>query len=235
MAEGTSASGSAIDHSGRFSQEFRANWQGSAARSGDRRIRVDGQDRKRRAVLVNDKSRPLIDALVKSGNDTEYRGSVFLLGGRVYPLRLEFSKAKEKTSSIALEWKLPRRAFEVIRGGTSRRCRCPKRSSCRRRSRRTIAASATSAARRSPRRGIRPRRTRRSRSPTMLSPISRNWPACDDDAADREPKLREFCQRFAERAFRRPLTDEQKSFFIDRQFKDAPDPETAVNGSCCSS
>ena len=41
-------------------------------------------------------------------------------------------------------------------------------------------------------------------------------------------KLREFCRRFAERAFRRPLTDEQKAFFIDRQFKEVDDPETAV-------
>ena len=30
---------------------------------------------------------PLIDAWVKSGNDTEYRASIFLLGGRVYPLQ----------------------------------------------------------------------------------------------------------------------------------------------------
>ena len=65
-------------------------------------------------LWVNDKVRPLIDAGVKSGNDTEYRASIYLLGGRVYPLRLELSRSKEKTSSIALEWKLPRRAFEVI-------------------------------------------------------------------------------------------------------------------------
>ena len=89
-------------------------------------------------------------------------------------------------------------------------------------------ASATSAARRSPRPGIRPRPTRRSRSPPTSSPISRNWPASRQDAPDREPKLREFCRRFAERAFRRPLTDEQKAFFIDRQFKEAKNPETAV-------
>ena len=37
-----------------------------------------------------------------------------------------------------------------------------------------------------------------------------------------------FAGKFAERAFRRPLGDEQKAIFIDRQFKDAPDPETAV-------
>ena len=106
--------------------------------------------------------------------------------------------------------------------------RSRKRSSCRRRSRRTTAASATSAARRSRRRGTRRRPTRRSRSPTTSPPISRNWPASGDDAPDREPKLREFCRRFAERAFRRPLTDEQKAFFVDRQFQEASDPETAV-------
>ena len=48
------------------------------------------------------------------------------------------------------------------------------------------------------------------------------------DAPDREPKLREFCRRFAERAFRRPLTDEQKAFFVDRQFEEAANPEAAV-------
>ena len=41
-------------------------------------------------------------------------------------------------------------------------------------------------------------------------------------------KLRDFCRRFAERAFRRPLNDEQKAFFVDRQFKNVPDLETAV-------
>src|SRR5262249_46760932 len=49
-----------------------------------------------------------------------------------------------------------------------------------------------------------------------------------DDAPNREAKLREFCQRFAERAFRRPLAAQQKAFFVDRQFKDARDLETAL-------
>ena len=34
-----------------------------------------------------------------------------------------------------------------------------------------------------------------------------------DDASDREAKLREFCSKLAERAFRRPLTAEQKAIF----------------------
>jgi hypothetical protein len=46
--------------------------------------------------------------------------------------------------------------------------------------------------------------------------------AADKKAAeDREAKARDFCKRFAERAFRRPLSDEQKTLYIDRQFETA--------------
>ena len=97
-----------------FSEEFRATWQGSllAPETGEYEFLVRTENATR--LSVNDKVRPLIDALVKSGNDTEYRGSAHLLGGRIYPLRLEIARSKEKTSSITLEWKLPKRAFEVI-------------------------------------------------------------------------------------------------------------------------
>src|SRR5262249_44399952 len=46
--------------------------------------------------------------------------------------------------------------------------------------------------------------------------------------ADREAKAREFSKRFVERAFRRPLTEEQSRRFIDRQFEQARDPALAV-------
>ncbi len=48
------------------------------------------------------------------------------------------------------------------------------------------------------------------------------------DAKDREAKVRDFCRRFAERAFRRPLTDDQRRFFVDDRFDGAEDLETAV-------
>ena len=56
------------------------------------------------------RTRPLIDGWVRSGVGVEQRGTIRLLAGRAYPLRLEFFKskeAKEKTASIALEWKPP--------------------------------------------------------------------------------------------------------------------------------
>src|SRR5438105_2924685 len=109
-------------------REFSIRWEGSvlAPETGDYEfiVRTDHAAR----LWINDTRRPLIDAWVKSGNDTEYRGSLFLVGGRVYPLRLEFSKAKQgvddskkkKTkpppvkASIGLEWRLPQRVPEVI-------------------------------------------------------------------------------------------------------------------------
>ena len=77
-------------------------------------------------LWVNEVNKPLIDALVRSGSDNEFRASLFLLGGRVYPVRLEFSKAKQGVddtkknkpkpvpASVALLWKLPQRTPEVI-------------------------------------------------------------------------------------------------------------------------
>ena len=50
----------------------------------------------------------------------------------------------------------------------------------------------------------------------------------NDGVSDRAPKLREFCRKFAERAFRRPLSDEQKAVYLDRPFKAAKNPDAAV-------
>jgi hypothetical protein len=51
------------------------------------------------------------------------------------------------------------------------------------------------------------------------------------DAPDREARLRTFAAEFAERAFRRPLSAEQRSLVVDRPFADAPDLDTAVKRS----
>jgi Protein of unknown function (DUF1592)/Protein of unknown function (DUF1588)/PA14 domain/Protein of unknown function (DUF1595)/Cytochrome C oxidase, cbb3-type, subunit III len=211
-----------------FSQDFRANWQGSllAPETGEYEFLVKTENATR--LWVNDKVRPLIDALVKSGNDTEYRGSRYLLGGRIYPVRLELSRSKEKTSSIALEWKLPRRAFEVI----------PRRNLSPSSAPETFVLQTSFPP------------DDRSVGYERGTAVSKAWDQATTDAAleiadhftahlkdltgvgqdspDREQKLREFCQRFAERAFRRPMTDEQKAFFIDRRFKEAKQPEVAV-------
>ena len=45
---------------------------------------------------------------------------------------------------------------------------------------------------------------------------------------DAKKRLRDGCRRLAERAFRRPLTDEQRRFFVDRHFEGKADLESAV-------
>ncbi|MCI0359145.1 MAG: DUF1592 domain-containing protein [Planctomycetaceae bacterium] len=55
---------------------------------------------------------------------------------------------------------------------------------------------------------------------------SRDEPQISSTA--REAKLRDFCRKFAERAFRRPLTDEQSRIYIDQQFAQATAPDDAV-------
>ena len=217
-----------------FSQEFRVSWQGSvlAPETGEYEFVVRSENAIR--LWVNDNNKPLIDISVKSGSDTEYRETIYLLGGRVYPLRLELTRGKEKTSSIELLWKVPRHgargdpAAETSRRPTRPRSSCPGR-----RSRPTTAASAMSAARRSPRRGTRRRPTRRSRPPITSPPTSRTWPGSPTAPARiRTRTARSGCASSAlsspsGRSGVRSL-NEQRAIYIDRQLKEGGDPRTAV-------
>jgi mono/diheme cytochrome c family protein len=104
--------------------EFAIRWEGSvvAPETGDYEfvVRTDHATR----MWVNDPNKPLLDAWVKSGSDVDHGASIFLLAGRPYFLRLEFSKAdqgvkKEKKgppspAMVALLWKRPRCTPEVI-------------------------------------------------------------------------------------------------------------------------
>jgi len=221
---------------------FAIKWQGSvlAPDTGEYEFIVRTEHATR--LFVNDTEQPLIDRLVKSGSDTEFRASIYLIGGRAYPLVLEFSKgktgvddsAKQKApppkvkASIALLWKQPGRAEEVI-----------------------------------PQRNLSPHTNPeqfvlttkfppddRSLGYERGSAISKEWDSAatdaaietaayvatnlrelagvsaDDDSAAQQ--LKDFGVRFVERAFRRPLTGEQKAFFVERQFEDAPDPAGAI-------
>jgi cytochrome c553 len=225
--------------------QFSIRWSGSvlAPETGEYEfiVRTDHAAR----LWLNDNKRPLIDAWVKSGKDTEHRGTIFLLAGRVYPLRLEFSKAKqgvddskdkkkkkpEVKASIALEWKLLHRTPETI----PQRCLSPQSVPV------SFVLTTPFPA------------DDRSVGYERGTSISRAWEQAttdaaieiadyvasrlaelsgvNDGAADRPAKLRDFCRRFAERAFRRPLTDEQKRLYIDHPFANVRDIETAVKRS----
>ena len=160
--------------------EFAIRWEGSvlAPETGEYEfvVRTDHAMK----LWVNDPRRPLIDALVKSGNDNEYRGSIFLLGGRSYGAearihegqpgrgRLEEGQAEAARQGVdraPVEGAGGRRPDDPPRA-LDPRPRPRGRSPSRRPSRPTTAASASSAGRRSPRPGRPPRPTPPSRSST---------------------------------------------------------------------
>ena len=221
--------------------QFAIRWEGSvlAPDTGTYEfvVRTDHAAR----FWVNNLNRPLIDALVRSGSDTEYRAPIYLIGGRAYPVRLEFFKAKQGVDDskkeksqppvkafVSLEWKAPNHTTEVIPA----RHLSPVKAS----------ESFIPAAPFPP--------DDRSRGWERGTTVSKAWDQSATDGAldaaayviahldelagtkeaapDRSAKVKAFCRTFAERAFRRPLSAEQAAAFIDRPFAAAPNVEIAA-------
>jgi hypothetical protein len=195
-------------------------------------------------LFVNDPTKAVLDAWVKSGTDTEFTANVFLVGGRVYPIRFEWTKAKQgvddskknpnpppKPAFVRLEWKPPHKVREVIPS----RYLSPN----------AFAETFISSTPFPP--------DDRSYGWERGTSVSKEWDAATTDAAleatgyiaeklnvlaktqdtapDRSAKIIAFCTKFAERAFRRPLTLDQKALYIDQPFAGAKDLELALKKS----
>lgn len=214
--------------------EFCIRWEGAvlALETGDYTFNVKTENGVR--LWVNDRSRPLIDAWVRSGSDIDHRETLRLIGGRAYPLKLEFFKSKDDktttTASIALMWKPPKRIEEPIPDRQLSPHRVPpvfvvetpfppddrstgyeRGSSVSKAWDQAVTYAAIEAA-------------------DYIATHLQELAGTSDDAADRAERVREFCRRFAERAFRKPLTDEQRVFFVDRHFEQ-PANANAVNAA----
>lgn len=209
-------------------EEFSIQWQGGviAEETGDYEFYLMTENGAR--LWINGGDKPLIDAWVKSGDNTEYTASVRLLGGRVYPIRLEYFKFKEKTAAIQLQWRPPGRARQVIPQRNLSpngfpptlvvQTAFPPDDSSAGYERGTYVSQAWD-------------RATTYAAVEIADKIVENLESlakCKPDAPDREKRLKEFCHRFAERALRRPLSDEQKQFFIDGHFQDEGEPDSAV-------
>jgi mono/diheme cytochrome c family protein len=220
---------------------FSIRWEGSvlAPDTGEYEFIVHTEHAVR--LWVDGGRQPLIDAWVKSGNETEYRGVITLLGGRAYPLRLEFSKSTQGVddsaqkkgkpapkASIALLWRRPKETPEII----PQRCLLP------------VQVPETYVV------GTPFPPDDRSIGYERGISVSKDWDDAVTDAAleaahyvterltelsgvaanapDRPAQLQAFCRRFVERAFRRPLTPDVEQLYITRQFQATADPEQAV-------
>lgn len=220
---------------------YSATWNGSiiAPDSGDYELVIQTDHSAR--LWFNGARKPLIDAWVKSGKDTEYKAPVTLLGGRGYSVTLEFSKAthgvnddaKKKdippsSAFIKFLWKRPKSAMEAIPSEfLSPHGIAPT----------YVVDSPFPADDRSIgyERGNTINKAWADATTTAaleaadtvaanLSTISQ----VPDNAPDRIERLKVFSRNFVTRAFRRPLDKDVEQTFVENQFKVAPSPEVAV-------
>lgn len=220
---------------------YSITWNGSilAPDSGEYELVVRTDQSAR--MWFNGSKKPVIDAWVRSGNTTEYKTTVNLLGGRAYPLYFEFSKATHGVNDdakkkdippspafIKLLWKRPKSALEPIsqdhlfpQGWAS-----------------TYVTSASFPADDRSigyERGNTVNKAWDDATTTAAleaaDAISSNLPSLagvPDNAPDRIEKLKAFSRNFVIRAFRRPLDKESEQTYVENQFKVATSPEVAV-------
>jgi hypothetical protein len=210
-------------------KEFAIRWRGSvlAPETGEYEfiLRTDNGAR----LWVNDPSKPLIDAWVRSGSDSEYRASIRLLGGRAYPLRLEcFKSARDKTAGITLAWKVPQLAEDVIpRRNLSPRSApelfvlttpFPPDDRSTGYERGTSVSSAW----------VQSTRDASLETAAYVAAHLNELAGVGDSGSERQKKVREFCRRFVERAFRLQVSEELIKQYVDRPLAGGNDLEAGV-------
>ncbi len=169
----------------------------------------------------------LIDAWVSSGKKRVETARVFLVGGRTYPIRLEFFKYKEKSASIRLEWHPPHAPWSVLDHNslvTGIYPRCFPVASSFPADDRSVGYERGSSV--SPEWHQATGRAAIEVADEVINrlPLLAN---VGDNDEDRSAKLKAFIASLAQAAFRRPLGDDEKRMFTDDLFRGIP-PEAAV-------
>ena len=201
---------------GTYAAQFSINWTGSvlAPDTGEYEFRVTSPNGVR--LYVNppeggNEKNAIIDLWVSSGMSRSAHASVFLLGGRSYPIKIEFFKYKDKTAGLKLEWRPPGGDWAVVpRSHLSPAWSShvhvvsvplppddgsigyERGSSVSREWTEAVAKGALQVS-------------------AMVGPGVFGLAGTKADAPDRAEKLKAFSLRFAQLAYRRPLTDEQKA------------------------
>jgi cytochrome c553 len=96
-------------------EEYAIRWSGAvfAPQTGDYDFILESPNGAR--LWVNDRDTPLVDAWVRSGDDPRHIGSIRLLAGRSYVVKVEIAKEKKETVvSATLKWKPPHQAEQII-------------------------------------------------------------------------------------------------------------------------
>jgi hypothetical protein len=201
---------------GSHTERFSINWSGSVLvpDTGEYEFRITSPNGVRLYVNAPEggsEKNALIDIWVSSAMTRTASSPIFLLGGRSYPLKLEFFKYKDKTASLRLEWRPPGGAWSLVpRANLSPKSSSPvsvisvslppddssigyeRGASVSREWTEAVAKGALQVS-------------------AMIGPHLFGLAGTKADAPDRGEKLKAFTLRFAQMAYRRPLTDEQKA------------------------
>jgi hypothetical protein len=208
---------------------FSMQWRGSVIpdETGDYNFHLKTPNGAR--LWVNNDDKPLIDASVASGDLSEHQAIIRLIGGRAYPLRLEYFKApKDKTGSVSLQWKPPHGALEPISARNLATAR--------------VAATMVITTPFPPddssvgyERGVGISKAWDEAATQSASEVANYVVQHLDRLTHSKPndtnrieQVQSFCGEFVTAAFRRPLTDDQKRVFVSAQFRNAAKAEDAI-------
>ncbi len=179
-------------------------------------------------LWVNDDENPLIDAWVASGKIDEHKAALRLIGGRTYPLRLDYFKFKDKTASISLQWKPPHGTEEPV----------PARNLSPADATPTLVITTPFPPDDSSvgyERGVGVSKAWDEAATQAAIEVANHVVKHLDRSSDSKPtdtnrvaKVEAFCSRFVEVAFRRPLTADQKRVYVASQFKKTARAEDAA-------
>ncbi|TWT63556.1 DUF1592 domain-containing protein [Rubinisphaera italica] len=212
--------------------EYTMIWEGSvlAAETGWYEFIVDSENQC--YLRVNGSDPPLINIRVKSGDQTEYREEMFLLEGRAYGIRLEVRKSKtDKLVSAHLKWKPPHGTEQYIPPHYLSASPMPKW---------LIVETDFPPDDKSVgyERGVQVSQdwfdavtTAAVEVTDKLMPEIPGMIKIPEINEEHKEKLKQFCLDFATRAFRRPLSEELKQLYIERQFAESPSTAIAVKRS----
>ena len=214
---------------GSGTNEFTITWRGAliADETGDHELIIKTPNGTR--LWVNDDETPLIDAGVASGNLSEHRATLKLIGGRAYPLRLEHSKAaKDKSVYVSLGWLPPHGVEQLIPARNLATARVPP----------TLVVSVPFPPDDSSvgyERGVAVSKAWDEATTyaaiEVANHVSKNLERLahtKPGESNRVAKVQAFCVEFVGAAFRRPLTEELKRLFVSAPFKKNVKLEEAV-------
>ncbi len=211
-------------------EQFAITWEGSliAPATGWYEFRISTPNGAR-VYLNHEKEIAFIDAWVSSGSEIrQVKSRIFLLGGRSYPLKVEYFKYKETHGMVRLDWKPPQGEWQVVAAPYL----SPNWAGA-------VAVVSTAFPPDDASEGYE-RGTGISKSwheATTAAAIEaanqvidrfEKLSAVKEDDPQQLEKLKKFVTDFAERAFRRPLDENLRQRYVDGIFMDGVEPEKAV-------